>query len=57
LVHPNSTIEAAISSTCVALCVRGLRSYGRKWSIGPQLDAVGERDQPGALRGVGQLRP
>ena len=34
LVQPNSTIEAAIWSTCASLCVRGLRSYGRRRSIG-----------------------
>ncbi len=31
---PNSTIEAAICATWSALCVRGLRSYGRSRSIG-----------------------
>jgi hypothetical protein len=34
LVQPNSTIEAAIWSTCVSLWVRRLRWYRRKWSIG-----------------------
>jgi hypothetical protein len=34
LVQPNSTIEAAMSSTCVSLWVRGLRSYGHNRSIG-----------------------
>jgi CubicO group peptidase (beta-lactamase class C family) len=33
LVHPNSTIDAAIWSTCASLCVRGLRWYGRSFSI------------------------
>jgi hypothetical protein len=32
--QPNSTIDAAIWSTCAALCVGGLRSYGRRRSIG-----------------------
>ena len=34
LVQPNSTMLAAIWSTCASLCVRGLRSYGRRRSIG-----------------------
>jgi hypothetical protein len=34
LVQPNSTIDAAIWSTCASLCVRGLRSYGRRRSVG-----------------------
>jgi len=34
LVQPNSTIDAAIWSTCTSECVRGLRSYGRSRSIG-----------------------
>jgi hypothetical protein len=33
LVHPNSTMLAAIWSTCSSLCLRGLRSYGRSFSI------------------------
>jgi hypothetical protein len=34
LVQPNSTMLAAIWPTCASLCVRGLRSYGRRRSIG-----------------------
>ena len=53
LVHPNSTILAAIRSTCASLCVRGLRSCGRRRSIGQSSirSASATRD-PAALASV-----
>ena len=46
--------SAAIWSTCASLCVRGIALVRAQAVDRPELDPVGERDQPGALRCVGQ---